>query len=69
MKFFQTVFFALAAVCLLEYINHKYVATVNLKAPKLDESNKMDKFRIHLWTELKKWIGPISFNEKAFKKK
>lgn len=44
------------------------MTTVNLKAAKLDESNKMDKSRINLWTELKKLIGPISFNEIAFKK-
>lgn len=66
MKFFQTVFFALAAVCQLEYVNHAYVTTVNLKAAKLDESNKMGKSRINLWTDLKKWIWPISVNEKAF---
>lgn len=44
------------------------MTTVNLKAAKLDESNKMGKSRIKLWTELKKLIGPISFKEKAFKK-
>lgn len=40
---------------------------INLKEAKLDESNKMGKSRINLWTELKKWIRPISFSEKAIK--